>query len=64
LTAGQPPAAGQFEIKLAGAAEWLRRLARDPGVSPWLLLEQFGALVALSRPPEGDYVRAGGNPEP
>jgi transcriptional regulator with XRE-family HTH domain len=32
------------------AGDWLRRLAREPAVSPWLLLDQLAALHA-ARPP-------------
>jgi transcriptional regulator with XRE-family HTH domain len=31
------------------AGEWLRRLARDPTVNPWLLLDQLGALHTRPR---------------
>jgi transcriptional regulator with XRE-family HTH domain len=41
--------AAQF-IQLArqdgrAAGDWLRRLAREPGVHPWLLIDQFAALL-------------------
>ncbi len=44
--------AGQF-IQLArqdgrAAGDWLRRLAREPTVSPWLLLDQLTTLRTLT----------------
>ena len=48
------------------AGAWLRRLARDPGVHPWLLLDQLTLLSGKnSRPPGGSGTRlvtAGGGP--
>ncbi len=32
------------------AGDWLRRLAREPGVHPWLLLDQLAVLLPLPRP--------------
>ncbi len=31
--------------------DWLRRLAREPTVNPWLLIDQLAALQPASRPP-------------
>ena len=44
------------------AGAWLRRLARDPDVNPWLLLDQLTAPTAAasglgSRPPRGSGTR-------
>jgi hypothetical protein len=44
------------------AGAWLRRLARDPSVNPWLLLDQFTAQAAAwpgprSRPLGGSGTR-------
>jgi transcriptional regulator with XRE-family HTH domain len=37
---------------MSAAGAWLRRLARDPGVNPWLLLDQLTVLSSKnSRPP-------------
>ena len=55
--------AGQFigyvsrgDTYAAGA--WLRRMARDPGVNPWLLLDQLTGLPdRCSRPPRGSEAR-------
>jgi hypothetical protein len=59
--------AGQFmdyvihgDMYAAGA--WLRRVARDPGVNPWLLLDQLTAPGIIlsgphSRPPGGSRTR-------
>ncbi len=33
---------------LQAAATWLRRVARDPDINPWLLTEQIGVIVAES----------------
>jgi transcriptional regulator with XRE-family HTH domain len=46
--------AGQF-VQLArhdgrAAGDWLRRLAREPGVHPWLLLDQLATLLRCPRP--------------
>ncbi len=43
--------AGQFAALLArgdtrAAGDWLRRLAREPAVNPWLLIDQLAALPA------------------
>jgi hypothetical protein len=32
------------------AGDWLRRLAREPGVHPWLLLDQLPTLLRCRRP--------------
>jgi len=32
------------------AGDWLRRLAREPGVHPWLLLDQLATLLRCPRP--------------
>lgn len=47
--------AAQF-IQLArqdsrSAGDWLRRLAREPGVHPWLLIDQFATLPPPPRVP-------------
>ena len=33
------------------AGDWLRRLAREPGVHPWLLLDQLATLLPHPRSP-------------
>jgi len=35
------------------AGDWLRRLARDPGVNPWLLIDQLASREAGERIPAG-----------
>jgi transcriptional regulator with XRE-family HTH domain len=35
------------------AGDWLRRLAREPAISPWLLLDQLAALSTQPRSPLG-----------
>jgi transcriptional regulator with XRE-family HTH domain len=47
--------AGELAVYLArgdgrGAGEWLRRLAREPGISPWLLIDQFASRTASELP--------------
>ncbi len=36
------------------AGDWLRRLARQPGVHPWLLLDQLAALLPHPRSPRNE----------
>jgi len=50
--------AGQF-VRLArqdgrAAGDWLRRLARESGVHPWLLLDQLATLLAHPRSPRNE----------
>ena len=53
---------GQLAGELAGflargdgraAGDWLRRLAREPGVSPWLLIDQLASRTASQMTPAG-----------
>jgi transcriptional regulator with XRE-family HTH domain len=37
-----------------GAGDWLRRLARQPGVHPWLLLDQLATLYPTQGHHQGD----------